>query len=241
MSRQLIFIATDNQKAVEFITAYFADTQSIPSIIRAKADLSVLFSCKADMVFLQDLWIDQRFNRRLVEFKEANPTLRCFCLGTMPPDGAAWDAGIPYPLDERVFRKTILAKVELPQTIKLLMVDDEQGIQEMVKDYFEVRNDPHFSVRTASNGLEAFKLVEKDAPHCIILDLKMPVRTGVEFYRDLKRSGLRIPTVVFIDSTAAEDILEIRKWGAPVFVEKGGPSSSMPDMLALVKKLVAFS
>ncbi len=83
--------------------------------------------------------------------------------------------------------------------------------------------------------------IEQDPPHCIILDIKMPVRTGVELYRDLSRSGFRIPTIIFIDSTAADDILEIRKWGAPVFIEKGGPSSSMPDMLALVKKLVAFS
>ena len=131
--------------------------------------------------------------------------------------------------------------MEFPNPTKLLIVDDEPEIIEVIEDYFEVRKDPAFQVRTAFNGLEGFKLIEQDSPHCLILDIKMPVRTGVELYRDLVKSGRRIPTIIFIDSTAADDILEIRKWGAPVFVEKGGSSSAMPDMLALVKKLVAFS
>ena len=131
--------------------------------------------------------------------------------------------------------------MELPDPIKLLIVDDEAEIIEVLQDYFEVRKDPSFQIRTAPNGLEGFKLIEQDLPHCLILDIKMPVRTGAELYRDLIRSGHRIPTVIFIDSTTADDIMEIRKWGAPVFVEKGGPSSSMPDMLALVKKLILFS
>lgn len=241
MPRQSIFIATDNQKAVEFITAYFAETGSIPSIIRSKSDLSVLFDCRPNVIFLQDIWIDRRLMRRLAKFKSEFSKMKCFCLGTVPPNEFAWDGGLHYPLDEKVFRKAILSKMEFPSPIKLVIVDDEADISDMIRDYFEVRTDPPFGVRTALNGLEGFKLIEEDRPHCLILDLKMPVRTGVELYRDLIRSGYRIPTIVFIDSTAADDILEIRRWGAPVFVEKGGPSSSMSDMLALVKKLVAFS
>ncbi len=241
MSRQNIAVASDNKKAVEYITTYFTDTESIPTVIRTKSDLSVLFSFKPDIVFFQGDWLDQRSAVKLNQFKTENPNIKYFSLGNISADGINCDGKLELPIDERLFRKVLLTHAPLPDPVKLLIVDDEIEIIEVIKDYFEVRKDPPFKVRIALNGLEGFKLVEQEKPHCLILDVKMPVRTGVELYRDLSRSGFRIPTIIFIDSTAADDILEIRKWGAPVFVEKGGPSSSMPDMLALVKKLVAFS
>ena len=241
MSKREVIIASENKKAVEYIADYFSDTESIPTIVRSKSDLSVLLTFKPDLVFFQGDWLDQRIVSRLTQFKTENPKVKYFSLGNPSSEGVHWDGKLEFPIDERAFRKSLLNQVVLPEPIKLLIVDDEVEIIEVIQDYFEVRKDPPFHVRIALNGLEGFKLIEQDPPHCIILDIKMPVRTGVELYRDLSRSGFRIPTIIFIDSTAADDILEIRKWGAPVFIEKGGPSSSMPDMLALVKKLVAFS
>jgi len=241
MSRKSILIASDNQQAAEFLSSYFADTQSIPTIIRSKADLSALSSCRPDVLFFQGDWVDQKMTSRLAQLKAGSGDLKSFALGPVSMDGVPWDGVLDLPIDEKLVRKTLLGKMEFPERIKLMIVDDEVEIIELLQDYFEVRTDPPFQIRTALNGLEAFKLAEQDMPHCLILDIKMPVRTGVQFYRDLIRSGHRVPTIIFIDSTSAEDILEIRKWGTPVFVEKGGPSSSMPDMLALVKKLVVFS
>jgi len=241
MPKQTVLIATANHKAIEFLTSYFADTQSVPTVIRSKSDLSAFFSCSPNLVFFDSSWVDGRSAGRLSQFQSEHPKLKSFSLGPAAREGLQWDGALELPVDERTFRRVVLPKMEYPEKIKLLIVDDEAEIIEIVQDYFEVRNDPPFQVRTAPNGLEAFKIIEKEPPHCLILDIKMPVRTGVELYRDLMRAGNRIPTVIFIDSTSADDILEIRKWGAPVFVEKGGPSSAMPDMLALVKKLVAFS
>ncbi len=241
MPKQAIFIASENKKAVEYIADYFSETESIPTIVRLKSDLSILSTFKPNFAFFQGDWLDQRVSGRLSQFKTENPNVKYFSLGNLSFDGVNWDGKLELPIDERTFRKSLLSQVSFPEPIKLLIVDDEVEIIEVIQDYFEVRKDPPFQVRIALNGLEGFKLVEQDRPHCIILDIKMPVRTGVELYRDLSRSGHRIPTIIFIDSTAADDILEIRKWGAPVFVEKGEPSSAMPDMLALVKKLVAFS
>ncbi len=241
MVKQTILIATDNNKSIDFLTAYFADTQSIPTIIRSKSDLSALSSCQPSVVFFQGEWVDQRSIGHLIQFKSSCPKLKCFSLGSVRQDGFSWNGAVELPIDEKAFRKTVLSKMDFPNPTKLLLVDDEVEIIEIIQDYFEVRKDPSFEVRIALNGLEGFKLIEQDPPHCLVLDIKMPVRTGVELYRDLMKAGRRIPTIIFIDSTTADDIIEIRKWGAPVFVEKGGPSSSMPDMLALIKKLVAFS
>lgn len=240
MPKRSIVVATDNKKTAQFFSDYFDDTVSTPSFIRTKPNLSALFSLKPDFVFLQGEWLDSRISKRLGELKKENPKMKCFSLGYVG-DSIDWCAKIEVPIEEKQFRKQLFEHVEFPDPVKLLAVDDEAEILEIVQDYFEVRKNPSFQIRTTFNGLEGFKLIKQEVPHCMILDLKMPVRSGVELYRDLMRAGYRIPTVIFIDSTTADDILEIRKWGTPVFSEKGGPLSSMPDMLALVKKLVAFS
>ena len=241
MPKQQVVVAAENQKAIEFLTAYFSDTLSVPTVIRSKAHVSRLFLSDPDFVFFEGSWSDRLTGDRLTKLKKECPKVKCFSLGSAPNGHFSWDGEIELPIEEKSFRKILFGKVRFPDPLKLMIVDDEPEVIEVIQDYFEVRRDPSFQVRTACNGLEAFKLAEQEAPHCFILDLKMPVRSGVELYRDLARSGRRIPTVIFIDSTVADDILEIRKWGAPVFVEKGGPSSAMPDMLALVKTLVAFS
>ena len=241
MPNQTILVASDNPKAVEFLITYFSETQSILTVIRSKADLATVSLMKPNFIFFQGDWIDAKTSSRLNQFKSENPELLCFHLGPLRHAGFSWEGEIEFPLEEKAFRKVVLNKIKYQNPLKLLIVDDETEIVEIVQDYFEVRTDPPFQVRTAFNGLEGHKLIDKDLPNCLILDIKMPVKTGVELYRDVVRSGRKIPTIIFIDSTSPEDILEIRKWGNPVFVEKGGASSSMPDMLALVKKLVAFS
>lgn len=240
MAARKIIIATDNNKSIEFLTNYFSDTESIPTIIRSQADLEHLNQLRIDFIFVDSHWVNKTFVNQIRALKEKQPPLKCLVLGHAEEAARIADAEIECPIDEKVFRRILLSKIAFPPKIKLLLVDDEAEILEVVEDYFSVRTDPPFEVRTAMNGLEGFKLVEQDEPHCMVLDLKMPVRSGVDLYRDLRRGGRKIPTIIFIDSTTAEDILEIRKWGTPVFVEKGGPYSSMPDMLALVKKLVAF-
>ncbi len=241
MPRRSILAATENKKAVEFLTAYFADTQSIPAVIRSRADCADFLSKnELNFIFLDTDWIEERNLSQFKEFKSKYPQSKWFALGRSRTSVFPWDAEIELPIDEKQFQKVIFSHVSLPSRIKLMVVDDEPDISEMIRDYFEVRKDPEFEVRTAQNGLEGFKLIKEDEPHCLILDIKMPVRTGVELYRDLMQSGRRIPTIIFIDSTAAEDTLEIRKFGSPAFVEKGGTHSSMPEMLNLVRKLVAF-
>ena len=241
MSKRSVLLATENKKAIEHLITYLQDTESVPTVIRRKSDLAAISSCEPDLIFVESEWVDKRVANRLDQLKASRPKLGCFGLGARGQGRYAWDGVIDFPVDERQFQKTVFSKIDLPHPLRLLVVDDEQEVGTTLRDYFEGLKGADFEIRTASNGLEGFKAVEQMVPHCMILDIKMPVRSGVELYRDLCRAGYRIPTIFFIDSTASDDIREIRKWGMPVFVEKGGWQGSMPEMLALVKKLVAFS
>jgi CheY-like chemotaxis protein len=241
MPKKNILVATENKKAVEYITDFYQDTDSIPTIIRAKRDLSAIAACHPDFMFIESDWAERRALSRIKELKESREGFRAIGLGNRGQSKFEWDALLNYPLEERPFRKTVYSMVTFPNPVKLLAVDDETEILESIQDYFTARKDVRFQVRTAVNGLEAFEHVKKDLPTCIIMDMKMPVRAGIDFYRDMRQADLRVPTIVFMDSTASDDIREIRRWGSAVFVEKGGTDSTLPELLALTKKIIAFS
>jgi CheY-like chemotaxis protein len=79
---------------------------------------------------------------------------------------------------------------------KILVVDDEQDVCLYLARLFQEHG---YSVTCAFNGNEASQSVEKEKPDLITLDLSMPDKSGVRFYREIKSNAVlsRIP-VVFV-------------------------------------------
>ena len=68
---------------------------------------------------------------------------------------------------------------------KILLVDDEEMIIEVLQAYFEKEG---WKIVSASNGIEALKKAKEFQPDLIILDLMLPDITGEEVCRlDKKR------------------------------------------------------
>lgn len=59
---------------------------------------------------------------------------------------------------------------------KILVVDDEEGIITLLRDYFEIND---YKVYTAQNGKEALEKISKN-PDIILLDISMPEIDGIE-------------------------------------------------------------
>ena len=64
-----------------------------------------------------------------------------------------------------------------PKNIKILLVDDEPDILEIVG--YNLRNEG-YEISTAKNGFEGVKMAKKIAPHLILLDVMMPEMDGIE-------------------------------------------------------------
>ncbi len=81
-------------------------------------------------------------------------------------------------------------------TKKIIVVDDEPDVCVYLARLFQEQG---YSVSCAANGNEASKLLEKERPDLITLDLSMPDKSGVKFYREIKSDPVlsRIP-VVFV-------------------------------------------
>jgi CheY-like chemotaxis protein len=89
----------------------------------------------------------------------------------------------------------------------ILVVDDDHPTAELLALFLELEG---YAVLTASNGREALERASRIVPGLIVTDQMMPVMTGTELFRALKRSPrLRRVPVILITSTpsaAARDL-----------------------------------
>jgi CheY-like chemotaxis protein len=78
---------------------------------------------------------------------------------------------------------------------KILIVDDEANIVTYLETLLE---DNGYETVSASDGNEALEKVRNEAPALVCLDITMPKKSGVGFYRDLKEDPALagIPVVV---------------------------------------------
>ena len=77
----------------------------------------------------------------------------------------------------------------------VLIVDDEPDICDFIST---VLRDHGYATSRAANGAEALEKVRAAPPDLITLDISMPEKSGVKFYREMKESGAwnKIPIVI---------------------------------------------
>jgi len=82
---------------------------------------------------------------------------------------------------------------------KLLIVDDELDVCDFVKGFFEERD---YIVFTALDGEAAIRIVKKQRPDIILLDIKMKRMNGIDALRKIRELD---KTACVIMVTAVED------------------------------------
>ncbi len=75
---------------------------------------------------------------------------------------------------------------------KILIVDDDEHIAELIKLYFDKDG---FSAVTANNGRKAIELFKSEAPSIVILDVMMPEMDGWQVCREIRRVS-NIPIIM---------------------------------------------
>ena len=68
-------------------------------------------------------------------------------------------------------------------TSKILVVDDESSIRNLVRSYLAAEN---YAVLEAENGEEAVRLVREQLPDLVVLDVSMPLLDGIEALRQIR-------------------------------------------------------
>lgn len=104
-------------------------------------------------------------------------------------------------------------------TIKILLVDDEPDVLEIVS--YNLKNEG-YQVLTAKNGIEAVKKAKKHKPHLIILDIMMPKMDGIEACEKIRATkGLEHVLITFF-SARGEDYSQVAGFnvGADDYITK---------------------
>lgn len=119
---------------------------------------------------------------------------------------------------------------------KILIVDDEPDILEILKYNFEKES---YTVTTASNGKEAIELAKKTNPDLIILDVMMPELDGIETCRLLREIPSFSNTIIIFLTARNEEYSEIAGFnvGADDYVTKPiRPRTLIARVKALLKR-----
>lgn len=75
---------------------------------------------------------------------------------------------------------------------KVLLVDDEPSL---LKSGAKLLGD-HFRVITAPDAMEALERLDSEHIDCIVLDIVMPSMNGLEFLKEIRKSGHKVPVII---------------------------------------------
>ena len=106
---------------------------------------------------------------------------------------------------------------EYPAEKKLvLIVDDEAILRESLGDYLT----DTYQVVTAGTGEEALELIEKQDFDILVIDVRLPGKTGLQVLREVKESKPYIQSIVITAYPSAESAVEAMKLGAIDYLAK---------------------
>ncbi|MBI4331833.1 MAG: response regulator transcription factor [Chloroflexi bacterium] len=117
---------------------------------------------------------------------------------------------------------------------KILVVDDEPRIVEVVKLYLEKEG---YQAVTAGDGRKALELVQRENPDLIILDLMLPEMDGLEVCRQVRRNS-SVPIIMLTAKTEDADKLIGLELGADDYITK---PFSPREVVARVKAVLRRS
>ena len=115
--------------------------------------------------------------------------------------------------------------------MKLLIVDDEKLIRDVIKTYAETEN---FEALEAENGLEALDVLKKEKVDLIILDIMMPKMDGMTFLEEIKNTK-NIPVIILSARNEEYDKLRGFDLGTDDYLTK---PFSPKELIARIKAIL---
>lgn len=104
--------------------------------------------------------------------------------------------------------------------IKILIVDDDFSSRRLLARF--ICNEWPFKILEAQEGSEALRIILKESPNLVLLDMKMPFMSGLEVLKTMRGSS-RMSSTPVIACTAVDDkteVSEILKYGINDYIIK---------------------
>lgn len=117
---------------------------------------------------------------------------------------------------------------------QLLLVDDEPGLREAVKDYLQ---ESGFTVQVASNARDGWGLLQQNLPDLVISDIMMPQVDGYQFLKQLREDPRfkNLPVVFLTAKGMTTDRIQGYQAGVDAYLSK---PFDPDELVAIVENLL---
>ncbi len=119
----------------------------------------------------------------------------------------------------------------MANNIHILIVDDDDRIRTLLKDYLSSKN---YIVSSAENAIEAKKKIEYLKYDIIILDVMMPGQDGYELTKEIKKK-LKVPIILLTAKGEVENRIKGLELGADDYV---GKPFEPKELLLRIKNII---
>jgi DNA-binding response OmpR family regulator len=126
-------------------------------------------------------------------------------------------------------------EVAMPTQGRVLLIEDEESIAEMLRGFFERAG---FHVVHAATGEDGLARLVKQPPKVVLLDLNLPGIDGVEVCRRIRATGSDVPVIMLTARDSEVDKVVGLELGADDYVTK---PFSPRELLARVKAVLRRS
>jgi two-component system phosphate regulon response regulator OmpR len=99
----------------------------------------------------------------------------------------------------------------------ILIVDDDDGIRMLLKEFLEQNK---FIVSTAPDAIVAEQMLQIIKFNLIVLDIMMPIKTGLEFTKELKNKKIKTPIILLTAKGEVEDRITGLETGVDDYLAK---------------------
>jgi DNA-binding NtrC family response regulator len=114
-------------------------------------------------------------------------------------------------------------------TSHVLVIDDEKHIRDAVADVLDMKKG---CIASVGNAEDAMLLIEQDSYDLILLDLRLPGMSGIEFLKHVKKRCSETDVIVITGYATLDIAVEAMREGACDFVPKPFTSSELRNVVS---------
>jgi two-component system, NtrC family, response regulator HydG len=196
MSRRVLIIDDDRDHAESIVDILSMRGHKVEAAFSGEAGVKVFRDEDFDLVFMDVKLPGMNGVETFFEFKKIRPNAKVMMMtgysveqliSQAIENGALGVLRKPFAIADLLH---VLDEVK-PRGL-VLIADDDPDFAESLKP---ILTEQGYRVEIASTGQEALEKAAREGVNCLVLDLAMPLLTGVEVYLKLKESGKSIPTI----------------------------------------------
>jgi DNA-binding response OmpR family regulator len=114
----------------------------------------------------------------------------------------------------------------------ILVIEDDHAVQKVLRRLFEYEG---YNVEVCGDGRSAVDRFRTAIPTAVIVDLGVPVLSGEDVCREIRRESISLPVIILSARTDESDKLALLELGADDYVTK---PFSPKELLARVRRAI---